>query len=123
MPAFQDQMAKDLTALHGEQGESVTYSRGSSSVPVSAIFRGLTVDDLVGEHVMADAVVCQILEADIHIAPFNRQPLRGDIITRPLPPGSDGLPREQSLAVSSQPVRDESGNWRLTCQQNIRVVP
>lgn len=123
MSAFQDQMAKDLAAIHGEQGESVTYSRGADSVVVAAVFRGLTVDDVVSEHVMADSVVCQILEAEIHAAPFNRQPLRGDIITRTLPAGADGLPRVQTLEIASQPVRDESGNWRLICQQNIRVTP
>ncbi|MBU2538085.1 MAG: hypothetical protein KKH22_06575 [Proteobacteria bacterium] len=123
MSAFQDQMAKDLAAIHGEQGEPVIYSRGADSVVVPAVFRGLTVDDLVSEHVMADAVVCEILEAEIHAAPFNRQPLRGDVIARTLPAGADGSPRVQSLEVASQPVRDESGVWRLTCQQNIRVTP
>lgn len=123
MTTFQEQMAKDLAAIYGAQGEVVTYSRGADSVSVSAIFRGLTVDDMVSEHVMADAVVCQLLEAEIHAAPFNRQPLRGDIINRSLPSGADGLPRVQILEVASPPVRDESGNWRLICQQNIRVTP
>lgn len=111
MSAFREQMAKDLAAIHGDQGEQVTYTSATETYPLTAIFRGLTPDDMVSEHVRADAVVCEIQEAELH-----GEPQRQDVIERTLPFGS------KSLEVVDR-FRDESGVWRLTCQDNIRVVP
>lgn len=104
-------MAKDLAAIYGEQGEQVAYTSATETYPVSAIFRGLTPDDMVSEHVMADAVICQIREAELQA-----DPVRGDTIIRTL------LLATQNLEVVDR-FRTESGVWRLTCQQNIRVMP
>lgn len=111
MTAFRDQMAKDLAAIHGDQGEQVVYTSATETYSLTAIFRGLTPDDMVSEHVRADAVVCEIQEAELHA-----EPQRHDSIARTLPFGS------QVLVVVDR-FRDESGVWRLTCQDNIRVVP
>lgn len=111
MSAFQDQMAKDLAAIHGEQGGLVTYTSATETYQLTAIFRSLTPEDMVSEHVRADAVVCEIQEAELH-----GEPQRKDVIARTLPFGS------QSLEVVDR-FRDESGVWRLTCHDNIRVVP
>ncbi len=110
--AFASDLKEAADDLFDLAGEAVSYAAsGSASYPVSAIFRGLTPDDLVSEHVMADAVICKIRESDLSAAPA-----RGNIITRPLAIG------EQTLEVVDR-KRDESGIWTLTCQQNIRVVP
>lgn len=100
--------ADDLFAL---AGEVVSYISDSATTSVTAIFRGLTAEDLIGPHVMADAVICQIREAELPSAP-----LRGNTIERSQPLGM------QTLEVVDR-FRDESGVWRLTCQQNIRVTP
>lgn len=111
MSAFREQMAKDFAAIHGEQGDQVVYTSATETYPLTAIFRGLTPDDMVSEHVRADAVVCEIREAELR-----GEPQRQDKIARTLPFGS------QSLEVVDR-FRDESGVWRLTCQDNIGVVP
>jgi len=104
-------MSMDLATIHGEQGAQATYTSATETYPVTAIFRALRADDVVSEHVRADCVVCEILEAELH-----GEPQRQDGIVRALPFGS------QSLEVVDR-IRDESGTWRLFCQANIRVVP
>lgn len=115
-------MAADLDALFAEQGEAAVYSRGADSVPVTVIFDELEVDTLVSEHVRADAVICEVRESELHAAPFSRQPARGDVISRELPAGEDGVQRLQQLEVV-EPKRDEDGVWALICNQHIRLVP
>ena len=122
MPPFADDLQECLDDLFEEAGVQAVYSRGTASLPVAAIFGPLAADDVVSEHVLADSLVCQLRESEILDWPFNRQPLRGDVITRELPAGGDGAARQQALEVV-QATRDESGCWRLICQQNIRVVP
>lgn len=106
-----DDFAAAAVDIFGEGAVPATYTSATETYSLTAIFRGLTPDDMVSEHVRADAVVCDIQEADLHA-----EPQRQDVIARTMPFGS------QSLEVVDR-FRDESGVWRLTCQDNIRVVP
>lgn len=109
--SFADDLKEAAADLFDFAGEVASYTSATDIFPVTAIFRGLTPDDLVSAHVLADAVICQIREAELQ-----EPPVRGDIIER----GEDlSL---QTLEVVDR-FRDESGVWRLTCQQNIRVTP
>lgn len=108
---FQEDIREAADDLFGLAGEAVSYVSSTATTPATGIFRGLTPDDMVSEHVMADAVICQLREWELPAVP-----LRGDTITRELPMGT------QTLEVVDR-FRDESGVWKLTCQQNIRVVP
>jgi hypothetical protein len=121
--SFADDLAAAMDDLFEMAGEPATYGRGTDTVPVTAIFRSLTADDLVSEHVMADAVICYVRESELYESPFNRQPLLGDTISRELPEGFDNIPRVQTFEVSAPPVRDRAGRWKLTLQANIRIVP
>jgi hypothetical protein len=114
--SFADDIKEAADDLFALAGEVASYTSATDSFPVTAIFRGLTPDDMVSPHVMADAVICQIRESDFIVGGFGDLPVRGDKIER----GEDLT--LQSLEVVDR-FRDESGVWKLTCQQNIRVTP
>ena len=99
-------------------GEPVVYRVDGFPCPVSAIVRALSVDDMPGEHVMADAIVCQIRESELRAGFVSEDPARGDTITRLV---DDGFV-EQVLEVVER-RRDPSGVWTLFCQKAIRVTP
>lgn len=110
--SFSDDLKEAADDLFDLAGEAISYiTSDGTTTPATGIFRGLTPDDVVSEHVRADAVVCLIREGEISAAP-----VRGATITRELPVGM------QNLEVVDR-FRTESGVWKLTCQQNIRVVP
>jgi len=102
-------------------GETVTYTTCNDELQVTAIFRGLTPDDIMSEHLMADVIICQLREWQLRELLLEADPQRGDTITRDL-----SLVTEQVLEQVLEVVdrrRDPSGIWELTCQQRIRVTP
>ena len=109
--AFSDDLQEAADHLFDLAGEVVSYKSGVTLSPATAIFRALTVDDLVSANVMADAVICQIRVSELPAVP-----LRGDIVIRPMITGT------QNLEVVERTL-STPGIWQLTCQQNIRVTP
>lgn len=112
-----------LDDIFEEAGVLAFYSRAGFEVEVSAIFRSLTSDDLVSEHVMADTVVCLIRESELAEYPFDCQPLLGDIVTRELPAVGDCPSRTQALELAAPPTRNDYGQWKLMLQAQIRITP
>lgn len=108
---FREDLTEAADDLFDLAGKSAVYTAPTWSATPTAIFRGLTPDDVVSEHVRADCVVCEIRESELQA-----EPERLDTIARTLPMGT------QLLEVVDR-KRHESGVWLLYCQQNIRVVP
>lgn len=128
VPTFAEAVAEDLEDVFfdtDELAETVTYERDGISAGLAAVFREVTMDDMVSEHVTADAVICFVREVDLHDF-FDREPERGDTITRSLTPALGQGLREEVWTVCGAPdapVRAPDGTWRLVCEKGTRLHP
>jgi cobalamin biosynthesis Mg chelatase CobN len=124
IPTFAEQIESDMenTFFNADEfAETVTYERDSLSAEISAVFREATMDDLIDGNIFGEVMICYVDESDLHKF-FERQPERGDTITRSLTPAFGEFIREETWTVV-QRTRDIAETWKLVLERNIRLTP
>jgi len=124
IPTFAEQIVSDMgnTFFSADEfAEAVTYARDSLSTEISAIFREANIDDLIDGNVLGEIMICYVNESDLHEL-FERQPERGDTITRSLTPEFGESIREETWTVA-QRTRDNAETWKLVLERNIKLTP
>jgi len=108
-----DDLQDAAAAIVDLAGETVLFTGETVAYEVSAVFRSLSMDDMAGDHLMSDMVVCQVLGADLE----DGDPRRGHTITR----NPDSID-PTTLEIMDMRL-DPSGLWEFVCRTNIRVTP
>jgi hypothetical protein len=124
MTTFADQIESDLLSTFfnvDEFAETVTYERDSLTAEIPAVFREALIDDPIDNNIWGEVMICYVSEADLHEL-FERQPEKGDTITRSLTPAFGELTREETWTVV-QRTRDSAGTWKLVLERNVRLSP
>jgi hypothetical protein len=120
---FWDDIAAGRDDLYEAAGLAATYHRGASSAQVGLLpAMAMAGDDLLIANIRAGSGTWRLREAEIHAAPFNRQPERGDLVKLTLPAGANGAARQHVFEVVTF-QRLASGEWQLSCQEQINIVP
>lgn len=115
--AFADLLKNGAARLHAVADEDAHYQRdGGLCVKTKVLFRPITVNDLVSEHVMADDSICEILEANFNSFMFTK-PRRGDVVIRNL-----YTDNEQWEVIEYRHNR-MAGNYVVFVRNNIRLIP
>ncbi len=112
--AWADDIAAVAADIFDLAGETVWYTPTAYpfTVEVSAVFRPLNPDDVIGPHIMADDVVCQV-----QASALQDDPERGDIVER----NPDAVWPDRFEVVERMLL--PGGVWQLVCRKNIRVTP